>query len=72
MEATSLNERLPAMQAALRCLNVLLQTRPPLPGVPHRAELSALLRRLDGTDLRSPAVRGPHHLLELIAWLLRR
>ena len=51
------DRRLPQTQAALRCLDVLLQTQPPLSGVPHCAELAALLRQLHGTDLRSPAVR---------------
>ena len=50
------------IQAALRCLDVLLQTQPPLPGMLHRAELAATLRRLEGSDLRSPTVRGPHRL----------
>ena len=45
-------------QAALRCLDGLLNAEPPLPGMPHRSELALVMRQLEGTDLRNPMVRA--------------
>ena len=53
----AVNER----QAALRCLDGLLRAEAPLPGVPHRSALTSAMRRLEGSDLRSPAVRCQGH-----------